>query len=166
MLTYRGFVSSCQWHLFFFVFILWGIYFKNRIVTPSDLRVPVFPRPSVLQEISRKMYKGMLDLLKCAVSSLEQSYTNAGLGGMASVFSLLEIARTHYQTKGLLLIIHAEKGPVPWGLWRSYEKRWIPWRLNMQNVDKPQKNMIYNEAGHIVFNPYSFIVILVKNDKE
>uniref|UniRef100_A0A3B3RXG6 MAP kinase-activating death domain protein n=1 Tax=Paramormyrops kingsleyae TaxID=1676925 RepID=A0A3B3RXG6_9TELE len=50
-------------------------------------------------EISRKMYKGMLDLLKCAVSSLEQSYTNAGLGGMASVFSLLEIARTHYQTK-------------------------------------------------------------------
>ncbi|XP_072554629.1 MAP kinase-activating death domain protein-like isoform X5 [Paramormyrops kingsleyae] len=52
-------------------------------------------------EISRKMYKGMLDLLKCAVSSLEQSYTNAGLGGMASVFSLLEIARTHYQTKEL-----------------------------------------------------------------
>lgn len=46
------------------------------------------------------MYKGMLDLLKCTVSSLEHSYTNAGLGGMASVFSLLEIARTHYQTKG------------------------------------------------------------------
>lgn len=42
----------------------------------------------------------MLDLLKCTVSSLEHSYTNAGLGGMASVFSLLEIARTHYQTKG------------------------------------------------------------------
>ncbi|KAL4622875.1 MAP kinase-activating death domain protein-like [Arapaima gigas] len=51
-------------------------------------------------EISRKVYKGMLDLLKCTVSSLEQSYSNAGLGGMASVFSLLEIARTHYQTKG------------------------------------------------------------------
>lgn len=46
------------------------------------------------------MYKGMLDILKCTVSSLEHSYTNAGLGGMASVFSLLEIARTHYQTKG------------------------------------------------------------------
>ncbi|XP_042583731.1 MAP kinase-activating death domain protein isoform X28 [Cyprinus carpio] len=51
-------------------------------------------------EINRKVYKGMLDLLKCTVSSLEHSYTNAGLGGMASVFSLLEIARTHYQTKG------------------------------------------------------------------
>lgn len=55
---------------------------------------------SVLQEVNRKVYKGMLDLLKCTVSSLEHSYTNAGLGGMASVFSLLEIARTHYQTKG------------------------------------------------------------------
>ncbi|TSK19978.1 MAP kinase-activating death domain protein [Bagarius yarrelli] len=52
-----------------------------------------------LREVSRKVYKGMLDLLKCTVSSLEHSYTNAGLGGMASVFSLLEIARTHYQTK-------------------------------------------------------------------
>eukprot|EP00063_Salmo_salar_P006999 XP_013981834.1 PREDICTED: MAP kinase-activating death domain protein-like isoform X11 [Salmo salar] len=51
-------------------------------------------------EISRKVYKGMLDILKCTVSSLEHSYTNAGLGGMASVFVLLEIARTHYQTKG------------------------------------------------------------------
>lgn len=51
-------------------------------------------------EVNRKVYKGMLDILKCTVSSLEHSYTNAGLGGMASVFSLLEIARTHYQTKG------------------------------------------------------------------
>ncbi|XP_018619121.2 MAP kinase-activating death domain protein isoform X4 [Scleropages formosus] len=50
-------------------------------------------------EVGRKVYKGMLDLLKCTVSSLEHSYSNAGLGGMASVFSLLEIARTHYQTK-------------------------------------------------------------------
>nr|XP_043885985.1 MAP kinase-activating death domain protein isoform X8 [Solea senegalensis] len=50
-------------------------------------------------EVSRKVYKGMLDILKCTVSSLEHSYTNAGLGGMASVFSLFEIARTHYQTK-------------------------------------------------------------------
>uniref|UniRef100_A0A8D2LYW4 MAP kinase-activating death domain protein n=1 Tax=Varanus komodoensis TaxID=61221 RepID=A0A8D2LYW4_VARKO len=51
-------------------------------------------------EISRKVYKGMLDLLKCTVSSLEQSYANAGLGGMASVFGLLEIAHTHYYNKG------------------------------------------------------------------
>ncbi|KAK9409839.1 MAP kinase-activating death domain protein [Crotalus adamanteus] len=51
-------------------------------------------------EINRKVYKGMLDLLKCTVSSLEQSYANAGLGGMASVFGLLEIVHTHYYNKG------------------------------------------------------------------
>uniref|UniRef100_A0ABM5F9U2 MAP kinase-activating death domain protein n=1 Tax=Pogona vitticeps TaxID=103695 RepID=A0ABM5F9U2_9SAUR len=58
-------------------------------------------RQDVVQdvEINRKVYKGMLDLLKCTVSSLEQSYANAGLGGMASVFSLLEIAHTHYYNK-------------------------------------------------------------------
>ncbi|XP_054256436.1 MAP kinase-activating death domain protein isoform X29 [Indicator indicator] len=58
-------------------------------------------RQDVIQdvEISRKVYKGMLDLLKCTVLSLEQSYANAGLGGMASVFSLLEIAHTHYYNK-------------------------------------------------------------------
>ncbi|GCC21364.1 hypothetical protein chiPu_0019833 [Chiloscyllium punctatum] len=52
-------------------------------------------------EISKKVYRGMLDLLKCCVSSLEHSYSNAGLGGMASVFTLLEIAHTHYYTKEL-----------------------------------------------------------------
>ncbi|XP_040414036.1 MAP kinase-activating death domain protein isoform X37 [Cygnus olor] len=58
-------------------------------------------RQDVIQdvEISRKVYKGMLDLLKCTVLSLEQSYANAGLGGMASVFGLLEIAHTHYYNK-------------------------------------------------------------------
>nr|XP_034970440.1 MAP kinase-activating death domain protein isoform X14 [Zootoca vivipara] len=58
-------------------------------------------RQDVVQdvEINRKVYKGMLDLLKCTVSSLEHSYANAGLGGMASVFGLLEIAHTHYYNK-------------------------------------------------------------------
>ncbi|XP_041053478.1 MAP kinase-activating death domain protein isoform X2 [Carcharodon carcharias] len=50
-------------------------------------------------EISKKVYRGMLDLLKCCVSSLEHSYSNAGLGGMASAFTLLEIAHTHYYNK-------------------------------------------------------------------
>ncbi|KAK4822939.1 hypothetical protein QYF61_023439 [Mycteria americana] len=56
-------------------------------------------RVLIPSEISRKVYKGMLDLLKCTVLSLEQSYANAGLGGMASVFGLLEIAHTHYYNK-------------------------------------------------------------------
>lgn len=63
----------------------------------------ILPTPApglLLQEVSRKVYKGMLDLLKCTVLSLEQSYAHAGLGGMASTFGLLEIAQTHYYSKG------------------------------------------------------------------
>ncbi|XP_037249613.1 MAP kinase-activating death domain protein isoform X31 [Falco naumanni] len=69
-------------------------------------------RQDVIQdvEISRKVYKGMLDLLKCTVLSLEQSYANAGLGGMASVFGLLEIAHTHYYNKGPEGVKHFDLG--------------------------------------------------------
>ncbi|KAM5138619.1 MAP kinase-activating death domain protein isoform 5-T5 [Mantella aurantiaca] len=69
---------------------------NRSIQTEEDARNDVIQEV----EISRKVYKGMLDMLKCTVSSLEQSYANAGLGGMASVFSLLEIAHTHYYNKG------------------------------------------------------------------
>eukprot|EP00069_Balaena_mysticetus_P002591 bmy_04127T0 len=68
----------------------------NRTVQSEDeARQDIIPDV----EISRKVYKGMLDLLKCAVLSLEQSYAHAGLGGMASIFVLLEIAQTHYYSK-------------------------------------------------------------------
>ncbi|KAM4720642.1 MAP kinase-activating death domain protein isoform 8-T8 [Rhinophrynus dorsalis] len=68
---------------------------NRSIQTEEDARNDVIQE----MEINKKVYKGMLDLLKCTVSSLEQSYSNAGLGGMASVFSLLEIAHTHYYNK-------------------------------------------------------------------
>lgn len=71
-----------------------------------------FAAPLCWQEVNRKVYKGMLDILKCTVSSLEHSYTNAGLGGMASVFSLLEIARTHYQTKGASVPMHLSQSTI------------------------------------------------------
>ncbi|XP_054939373.1 MAP kinase-activating death domain protein isoform X41 [Physeter macrocephalus] len=68
----------------------------NRTVQSEDeARQDIIPDV----EISRKVYKGMLDLLKCTVLSLEQSYAHAGLGGMASIFALLEIAQTHYYSK-------------------------------------------------------------------
>ncbi|XP_045681659.1 MAP kinase-activating death domain protein isoform X33 [Phyllostomus hastatus] len=68
----------------------------NRAVqSEDDARQDIIPDV----EISRKVYKGMLDLLKCTVLSLEQSYAHAGLGGMASIFGLLEIAQTHYYSK-------------------------------------------------------------------
>lgn len=71
----------------------------KRMSTPQAI-LPTLAPGLLLQEISRKVYKGMLDLLKCTVLSLEQSYTHAGLGGMASIFGLLEIAQTHYYSKG------------------------------------------------------------------
>ncbi|XP_039724722.1 MAP kinase-activating death domain protein isoform X37 [Pteropus medius] len=68
----------------------------NRTVqSEDDARQDIIPDV----EISRKVYKGMLDLLKCMILSLEQSYAHAGLGGMASIFGLLEIAQTHYYSK-------------------------------------------------------------------
>ncbi|XP_075044242.1 MAP kinase-activating death domain protein isoform X25 [Mixophyes fleayi] len=70
---------------------------NKSIQTEEDVRNDVIQEV----EINKKVYKGMLDMLKCTVSSLEQSYANAGLGGMASVFSLLEIAYTHYYNKGV-----------------------------------------------------------------
>ncbi|XP_069595892.1 MAP kinase-activating death domain protein isoform X9 [Ranitomeya imitator] len=68
---------------------------NRSIQTEEDARNEVIQEV----EVSKKVYKGMLDILKCTVSSLEQSYANAGLGGMASIFSLLEVAHTHYYNK-------------------------------------------------------------------
>lgn len=47
------------------------------------------------------MWKGLLTVLQAIVKGLEQTYSNNGLGGMASVFQVLEIAHTHYWTKDL-----------------------------------------------------------------
>ncbi|XP_060032444.1 MAP kinase-activating death domain protein isoform X42 [Erinaceus europaeus] len=68
---------------------------SRTVQSEEDARQDIIPDV----EISRKVYKGMLDLLKCTVLSLEQSYSHAGLGGMASIFGLLEIAQTHYYSK-------------------------------------------------------------------
>jgi len=51
-------------------------------------------------EIGLKVYKGMLDLLKCVVTGLESTFNmRNGLGGMASALNLLEICHTHYYAK-------------------------------------------------------------------
>ncbi|XP_046395565.1 MAP kinase-activating death domain protein isoform X5 [Ischnura elegans] len=51
--------------------------------------------------VSRAVWKGMLKALIAVVHGLEVTYTNFGLGGMASVFQVLEIAHTHYWSKDL-----------------------------------------------------------------
>ncbi|XP_076175443.1 rab3 GDP-GTP exchange factor isoform X3 [Ptiloglossa arizonensis] len=51
--------------------------------------------------ISKSVYKGMLKCLQAVAHGLGHTYNNFGLGGMASVFQLMEIAHTHYWSKDL-----------------------------------------------------------------
>lgn len=55
----------------------------------------------IFQCISKPVYKGMLKCLQAVVHGLAHTYSNFGLGGMASVFQLMEIAHTHYWSKDL-----------------------------------------------------------------
>ncbi|XP_076254391.1 rab3 GDP-GTP exchange factor isoform X5 [Rhynchophorus ferrugineus] len=49
--------------------------------------------------ISKPVWKGMLKVIQAIQHGLEVTYGNYGLGGMASVFQMQEIAHTHYWTK-------------------------------------------------------------------
>uniref|UniRef100_A0A1I8P2U7 MAP kinase-activating death domain protein n=1 Tax=Stomoxys calcitrans TaxID=35570 RepID=A0A1I8P2U7_STOCA len=51
--------------------------------------------------VSKPVWKGMLKCLQAVTSGLEVTFSNFGLGGMASVFQMMEIAHTHYWTKEL-----------------------------------------------------------------
>lgn len=51
--------------------------------------------------ISKTIWRGMLKCLQAISHGLEVTYTNFGMGGMASVFQLTEIAHTHYWSKDL-----------------------------------------------------------------
>ncbi|XP_071056798.1 MAP kinase-activating death domain protein isoform X2 [Onthophagus taurus] len=52
--------------------------------------------------VSKPIWKGMLKVMLAVVHGLEVTYSNFGLGGMASAFQLNEIAHTHYWTKDIL----------------------------------------------------------------
>ncbi|CRK91266.1 CLUMA_CG004945, isoform B [Clunio marinus] len=49
--------------------------------------------------VPKPVWKGISKCLQAVTFGLEQTYGNFGLGGMASVFSMMEIAHTHYWTK-------------------------------------------------------------------
>jgi hypothetical protein len=51
--------------------------------------------------VPKPVWKGILKCLQAVTVGLEHTYGNFGLGGMASVFSMMEIAHTHYWTKEL-----------------------------------------------------------------
>ncbi|XP_050299594.1 MAP kinase-activating death domain protein isoform X2 [Anthonomus grandis grandis] len=49
--------------------------------------------------VPKPVWKGMLKVLQAIQHGLEVTFSNYGLGGMASVFQMQEIAHTHYWTK-------------------------------------------------------------------
>ncbi|XP_054715767.1 LOW QUALITY PROTEIN: MAP kinase-activating death domain protein-like [Uloborus diversus] len=51
--------------------------------------------------ITKAVWKGYLKLLLAVISGLEHSYSNYGLGGMASAFQVLEIVHTHYWARDI-----------------------------------------------------------------
>lgn len=49
--------------------------------------------------LPKPVWRGMLKCVQAIAHGLEVTYHNFGLGGMASVFQLMEIAHTHYWSK-------------------------------------------------------------------
>lgn len=56
----------------------------------------------LLQCIPKAVFKGMAKCVQAVAHGLDHTYSNFGLGGMASVFQLMEIVHTHYWTKELI----------------------------------------------------------------
>lgn len=52
--------------------------------------------------VSKAIWRGMLKCVQAIAHGLDATYSNFGLGGMASVFHLMEIAHTHYWSKELI----------------------------------------------------------------
>lgn len=57
--------------------------------------------PPIIQCIPKPVFKGLAKCVQAVAHGLDHTYSNFGLGGMASVFQLMEIAHTHYWTKEL-----------------------------------------------------------------
>uniref|UniRef100_A0A336KGN7 MAP kinase-activating death domain protein n=1 Tax=Culicoides sonorensis TaxID=179676 RepID=A0A336KGN7_CULSO len=55
--------------------------------------------------VPKPVWKGMLKCLQAVAHGLEQTNLNNGLGGMASVFQMMEVAHTHYWSKELNEIV-------------------------------------------------------------
>ncbi|XP_032296358.1 MAP kinase-activating death domain protein isoform X13 [Drosophila virilis] len=49
--------------------------------------------------VTKPVWKGMLKCVQAIAGGLDATFSNFGLGGMASVFQLMEVAHTHYWSK-------------------------------------------------------------------
>jgi len=70
----------------------------SQINKNMDARIRPDDRISDVQ-VSKAVWRGMIRICSAIVSGLEHSYMHNKLVGMASVFSLLEVAHTHYWSK-------------------------------------------------------------------
>ncbi|XP_037919112.1 MAP kinase-activating death domain protein isoform X4 [Hermetia illucens] len=52
--------------------------------------------------IPKPVWKGILKCLQATASGLDHTYSNFGLGGMASVFQMMEIAHTHFWSREMM----------------------------------------------------------------
>ena len=48
------------------------------------------------QHVSRNTYRGIVELLRFLIEGYEHSAKQKGIGGLASLFSMLEVMHTHY----------------------------------------------------------------------
>ncbi|KAH8273465.1 hypothetical protein KR018_002462 [Drosophila ironensis] len=68
--------------------------------TPSQWRGLCNPTAFIiLQCVTKPVWKGMLKCVQAIAGGLDVTFSNFGLGGMASVFQLMEVAHTHYWSK-------------------------------------------------------------------
>lgn len=69
---------------------------STRKHTTRQLRHSFLP---VFQCVTKPVWKGMLKCVQAIAGGLDATFSNFGLGGMASVFQLMEVAHTHYWSK-------------------------------------------------------------------
>ncbi|XP_070565661.1 MAP kinase-activating death domain protein-like isoform X2 [Ptychodera flava] len=82
----------------------------KKLMQNENLRAQVvsqlYPQDSTVTEdyiedvkITKQVYKGLISVIKALIAGLEHTYETSGSGGMASAFTVLEIAHTHYYGK-------------------------------------------------------------------
>lgn len=91
-------------------------------------------------QVPKAVWRGMLRVCLAIVSGLEQSYMHNKLVGMASVFSLLEVAHTHYWTKDPQIVADKLRG----GLDSADERQ-----SRADSVSKADESRKTSDDGHL-----------------
>lgn len=88
--------------------------------------------------VSKPVWKGMLKCLLAVAQGLDATYANYGLGGMASVFQLMEIAHTHFWSKDLAEAAGGGTGASELGASLLSSRSHSPMGGSRENLRSPQ----------------------------